>query len=166
MTVVKLKLLIFILLRHQKERTLDIYRTLRWHYPPLADQKCTLLSSAMKWGGRGQGAGMLKKERCIFTLRHLGKYSFIPLSLFSRPRCIWIGESKKSWSLRCSAQVNYLFIVKRCSFSFCTWHGSHPTRVARRRACNLAQSELKVLEMRCLSLEAVFIKPWTVDFLI
>lgn len=104
MTVVKLNLLIFILLHHQKERTLDIYRTLKWHYPPLAGKTHTFIYSAMKWDGRGT-QGDDKREQCIFTLQHLGKSSFVPVS-FSRLQCIWIGEKQKSWKLRCSARTH------------------------------------------------------------
>lgn len=70
-TAGKLNLLIFILLHHQEERTLDISRTLRWHYPPLAERRHVLrarLGKAMsRWEERGS------RGHALFILRPFGK---------------------------------------------------------------------------------------------
>lgn len=54
--------------------------------------------------------------------------------------------------------LGVLFAVKRFSFSFCIRQGSHPPRLARRRACDLPERKLTVFEMRCLVRDTVFVK--------
>lgn len=54
------------LLHHQKERILDIYRTLRGRYLPLAEKKHTFIYSATRWDGgmkwQRQEGGMIKEN--------------------------------------------------------------------------------------------------------
>lgn len=114
MTVVKLNLLIFILLHHQKERILDICRTLRWHYPPLAEQKCTRFYPAL-WSQVAEARGRdERREHHTLTRGHLGKEQLCTcFSSFVTTLHLNL------WSLTCRARINPLFFVKKFSFPFC-----------------------------------------------
>lgn len=157
MTAGKLNLLIFILLHHQEERTLDISRTLRWHYPPLAGRRHVL--GAVLWNAMARREESGSRGHSLFTLWPLGK-----VSLFSWPRCMWIRKKYKSWSSAPWHPTEYS-LSGDSAFRFILVSDLIQTKLERRECVPYPEVSLRSLRWDFWFVKQFFIKSFSNGFL-